>query len=94
MDNISQRVMSLAEYISETGATVRCAAKVFGVSKSTVHKDMSERLQRMDPLLYEKVRRVLDVNKLERHIRGGYATKSKYEHLAQMRSDRNPQNNL
>ena len=92
MDNISRRVVSLAKYISDTGATVRCAAGVFGVSKSTVHKDMSERLQHIDPPLYEKVRRVLDVNKLERHIRGGYATKSKYEHLAQMRFDKKLQN--
>lgn len=92
MDNISKRVMMLAAYISDTGATVRSAAKVFGVSKSTVHKDMSERLADVSPALYEKVRKVLDLNKMERHIRGGNATKSKYEHLAQKRIDKILQN--
>ncbi len=76
------RVVKLAVYMLETGATVRVAAKHFGVSKSTVHKDVSERLKRIDPLLYGRVREVLDINKAERHIRGGIATREKYRELA------------
>lgn len=80
MDNydIGTRAVRLAEYITETGATVRAAAAVFGVSKSTVHKDVSVRLKRQDPSLYREVRTVLEKNLLERHIRGGKATKLKY----------------
>lgn len=72
------RIVRLATYILETGATVRAAAKAFGVSKSTVHKDVSERLKRIDPSLHTQVREVLDLNKAERHIRGGIATREKY----------------
>ena len=67
-----------AEYIIENGATVRSAAKKFGVSKSTVHKDVSERLKHLNPDLYSEVKAVLEKNKQERHIRGGKATKEKY----------------
>ena len=76
--DIGTRAVRLAEYITETGATVRAAAAVFGVSKSTVHKDVSVRLKRQDPSLYREVRAVLEKNLLERHIRGGKATKLKY----------------
>ncbi len=77
-----ERIVRLAVYILETGATVRTAAKHFGVSKSTVHKDVSERLKRIDPSLHSRVREVLDINKAERHIRGGIATREKYRELA------------
>ncbi len=70
--------MDIARYIIESEATVRQAAKKFGVSKSTVHKDVSDRLQYISPVLAKEVRKVLDVNKAERHIRGGQATKEKY----------------
>ena len=73
------RSILLGEYIIETGATVRAAAKVFGVSKSTVHKDVTERLSRDDPVLYKQVKSVLQKNKSERHIRGGMATRRKYK---------------
>lgn len=76
---IEQRANEIGEYIVETGATVRQAAKMFRVSKSTVHKDVSERLQRNNRELYNRVRKVLDVNKAERHIRGGLATHIKYK---------------
>lgn len=75
---IEDRVKSVAEYIAENGATVRCAAKKFGISKSTVHKDMTERLRYLEPSLYKEVRRILQHNKEERHIRGGIATRRKY----------------
>ena len=65
-------------YIIETGATVRSAAKHFGISKSTVHKDLSQRLPQCNKKLYAQVRNVLDINKAQRHIRGGLATKQKY----------------
>lgn len=84
-----ERIMRLAVYILENGATVRAAAKAFGVSKSTVHKDVSERLRRIDPSMYGRVREVLDINKAERHIRGGIATREKYRELAAQNSDRN-----
>ena len=71
--------MILGEYILDTGATVRAAAKVFKISKSTVHKDVTERLSRDDPQLYIKVKKVLEKNKQERHIRGGMATRRKYK---------------
>ena len=73
--------MRLAEYITENRATVRAAAKKFGVSKSTVHKDITERLENVSPELSSRVRELLDQNKAERHIRGGMATKEKFAHL-------------
>ncbi len=78
-DTIARRACELAVYIIETGATVRAAAQHFGISKSTVHKDLSQRLPQYNKKLYEQVRRVLDVNKQERHIRGGMATRRKYK---------------
>jgi putative DeoR family transcriptional regulator (stage III sporulation protein D) len=78
-DTIEQRACALAVYIIETGATIRATASHFGISKSTVHKDLQQRLPRCNPLLYEQVRKVLDVNKMERHIRGGMATKRMYQ---------------
>ncbi len=77
-DSIEQRACDLAVYIIETGATVRAAAHHFGISKSTVHKDLSQRLPYCNRALYRQVRRILDVNKAQRHIRGGLATKEKY----------------
>lgn len=73
------RAVILGEYILDTGATVRAAAKVFKISKSTVHKDVTERLSKDDPHLYSKVKKVLEKNKQERHIRGGMATRRKYK---------------
>lgn len=84
-DRVERRVISLAEYIVDSKDTVRGAAKKFGVSKSTVHKDVSERLKEISPSLYEEVRKVLDENKAERHIRGGMATKLKYIKMHQYR---------
>lgn len=78
IDLLRERVVSEALHIAETGDTVRETAKKLGVSKSTVHKDMTERLHSIDPALYSKVRACLDQNKAERHIRGGLATKLKY----------------
>lgn len=75
---VEERAAMLGEYIMENNATVRSTAKKFGVSKSTVHKDVSQRLKTLNPALYREVRRVLDINKSERHIRGGIATKNKY----------------
>lgn len=76
---VEERAIELGEYIVEHNATVRAAAKEFGISKSTVHMDVSDRLKKADPALYTQVRRVLDVNKQERHIRGGLATREKYK---------------
>lgn len=78
--SIEERAISLAHYIIESKDTVRGAAKKFGISKSTVHKDVSERLKKINPSLAKEVRAVLDENKAERHIRGGMATKLKYSH--------------
>lgn len=78
-DTIEQRACTLAVYVIETGATVRAAAKHFGISKSTVHKDLQQRLPKCNPLLYAQVRKVLDLNKMERHIRGGLATQKMYK---------------
>ncbi len=75
---VEERAIELAEYIIQSKATVRKAAKKFGVSKSTVHKDVSERLKKVDPNLYSEVKKVLEVNKAQRHIRGGLATQRKY----------------
>ena len=74
-----QRALLLGEYIVEHGATVRAAARAFGCSKSTVHKDLSERLPAFNQSLYHQVKSVLDENKAERHIRGGIATRKKYK---------------
>lgn len=79
-DYIEERVLGIAEYIIENGVTVREAAKKFGISKSTVHKDVTERLRFLNPSIALQVRRVLDRNKKERHIRGGLATREKYLH--------------
>ena len=73
------RAEMLGEYILDTGATVRAAAKVFKISKSTVHKDVTERLSHDNPQLYRQVKAVLEKNKQERHIRGGMATRKKYK---------------
>ena len=78
-DTIEKRACKLAVYMIETGATVRTAARHFGISKSTVHKDLSQRLKQINGRLYVQVRQILDVNKQERHIRGGMATKQKYQ---------------
>ncbi len=78
-DYIEERVLELADYILESGATVRQAAKKFRISKSTVHKDITERLLEINPGLAAQVKTVLDNNKAERHIRGGLATKEKYQ---------------
>ena len=75
---VEQRAIALAEYIVENTSTVRAAAKKFGISKSTVHMDVATRLKLLNPSLYTDVRAVLYVNKAERHIRGGLATKEKY----------------
>lgn len=77
---IEERAISLAHYIIDSKDTVRGAAKKFGVSKSTVHKDVSERLLKINPILAAEVRTILNENKAERHIRGGLATKLKYHH--------------
>ena len=76
--DIDERALKEAEYILKNGATVRVAARVFGVSKSTVHHDVTVKLKNLDEYLYEKVRKVLDVNLSERHIRGGLATRKRY----------------
>ena len=76
--SIEERAVTLARYIIETKDTVRSTAKKFGVSKSTVHKDVSDRLLRINPILAKEVREILDENKAERHLRGGMATKLKY----------------
>ena len=78
-DTIEERACALAVYMIETGATVRSAARHFGISKSTVHKDLQQRLPQYNRVLYEQVRQVLDVNKQQRHIRGGMATRKKYK---------------
>ena len=78
-DTIEERACELAVYMIETGATVRAAAQHFGISKSTVHKDLSQRLPQYNKALYNKVRGVLEINKAQRHIRGGIATRNKYQ---------------
>ena len=77
-ETLEQRACELAVYMIETGDTVRGAAKHFHISKSTVHKDLSQRLPNYNKTLYIQVRKILDQNKLERHIRGGLATRRKY----------------
>lgn len=78
---IEERAVNLAHYIIESKDTVRGTAKKFGISKSTVHKDVSERLLKINPSLAQEVRIILDENKAQRHIRGGMATKKKYEYM-------------
>ena len=77
-DTIEKRACELAVYMIETGATVRAAAKHFGISKSTVHKDLTQRLRQYNRRLYDQVRLILEENKAQRHIRGGMATREKY----------------
>ena len=77
---IEERAVEIAKYIIDNNATVRQTAKQFGISKSTVHKDVTERLSQVNPTLAREARTVLDVNKSERHIRGGLATREKYLH--------------
>ena len=79
VDTIEDRACNLAVYIVETGATIRTTAHHFGISKSTVHKDLSQRLPQYNNTLYQQVRQILDLNKAQRHIRGGLATKKKYQ---------------
>ena len=76
--DIESRAVLLARHIIETGNTVRDTAKVFGISKSTVHKDVTERLMRSNPEMYTTVKEILDKNKAERHLRGGEATRQKF----------------
>ena len=78
-DYIEDRVLEVAKYIIESKATIRRTAKVFGVSKSTIHKDMTERLPTINPQIANEAKTVLDLNKAERHIRGGKATRMKYK---------------
>lgn len=75
---VEERAAVIGEYIIESRATVRTAAKKFGISKSTVHKDVSQRLKSINPALYREVKEILEINKSQRHIRGGLATKKKY----------------
>ena len=81
-DYIAERAVEIACYIIENQATVRQTAKQFGVSKSTIHKDVTDRLTQVNPQLAREARKVLDYNKQERHIRGGLATREKYLHMA------------
>ena len=82
IESDKERAVLLGEYVAANNCTVRAAAKAFGISKSTVHKDLTERLPNLDSRLYAKVKKVLEKNKQERHIRGGLATKHKYEMLS------------
>ena len=79
--DMEARARALAEYVLETGGTVRAAAQRFGISKSTVHKDLTERLEQWDRALFLQVKTVLEKNKAERHLRGGEATRKKYKKL-------------
>lgn len=81
-DYIEERVLEIAKHIISCKTTVRDAAKTFGVSKSTVHKDVTERLPQINPRIAQEVKEILEINKNERHIRGGIATKIKYSHVA------------
>ena len=87
--SIEERAVELAHYIIETKDTVRGAAKKYGISKSTVHKDVSERLKKINPGLAKEVREILEENKAERHKRGGLATKLKYSHLKEKKMHSN-----
>ena len=77
-ETVEERAVELGLYILENRATVRKAAKKYGISKSTVHKDIAQRLEKINPALFQSVRQILDINKQERHIRGGMATRRKY----------------
>lgn len=80
MNDMTQlRAVEIGEYIVKNQTTVRVAAKAFGISKSTVHMDVTDKLEKIDPILFRRVRGVLDVNKAQRHIRGGLATREKYK---------------
>ena len=81
IDYLTERILQEGEYIANNGATVRDAGKYFGIGKSTIHKDMTERLKNIDINLYERVKDVIEINKRERHLRGGIATKNKYKGL-------------
>lgn len=78
-DYIEERVLEVAKYIIDTRATIRKTAKLYGVSKSTIHKDITERLPKINPQIANEAKEILDFNKAERHIRGGKATKLKYK---------------
>lgn len=82
-----ERAVKLAQYIIERSATVRQTAKRFMISKSTVHKDVTQRLKQISPQLYEEVKKVLEHNKQERHIRGGMATREKYENIRKIKQE-------
>lgn len=86
MKETETRAVLLGQYIAEYGATVRAAAKEFGISKSTVHKDVSERLEKENPALFEQVKKILEKHKEERHINGGQATKLKYENARKQKA--------
>ncbi len=90
MDLIRERAQNVGRYICDTHATVRDTARRFGISKSTVHKDMTQTLPECDPALYAAVRGILEENKAERHLRGGEATKIKYQMLKQKSEDEKP----
>lgn len=92
-DLLCERAIEIGKYIVNSGATVRAAAKTFGVSKSTVFMDVTKRLENFDYDLFLKVQQVLDENKAERHIRGGLATKEKYELLAKARKSKSAKKN-
>ncbi|NLP46258.1 MAG: sporulation transcriptional regulator SpoIIID [Epulopiscium sp.] len=85
---IEERAIEIANYIIQSNATVRETAKKFGISKSTVHKDVTERLEKINPRLAIQAREVLELNKSERHIRGGLATKEKYMTLSKNKKSR------
>ena len=82
MVDIENRAKLFANYIVENKATVRATAKKFGISKSTVHKDVAERLEKFNPSLAQEAKKILEINKSERHIRGGMATKIKYSKIS------------
>ena len=86
MDPVEARACTLGSYIVEENATVRQAAQKLAISKSTVHKDVTDRLRRINPALWQQVRAVLELNKSERHLRGGMATKEKYQHIRELRA--------
>ena len=88
--SIDERICDLANYILENGATVRAAAARYGVSKSTVHKDVTQRLYALDRAMYMRVQAVLARNKAERHLRGGMATKQKYARMALTKEKEKP----
>ncbi|MBE6928934.1 MAG: stage III sporulation protein D [Ruminococcaceae bacterium] len=85
--NAAERCVELGQYIVENKETVRAAAKHFGISKSSVHKDVTEKLREVDRILYNEVKRVLEENKSQRHLRGGMATKRKYEELSRAKQE-------